>query len=1262
MRNKHIIRKIVLICILLNTIVPIRILDPDIDYMNTDTNYIVSSYFNAKANNEDNITINLISPKNNSIHNGDTTIHIEFFDENKSSIQPITELYKWDNAPNFESILRPLPMEDGIHHLYVEVEDEGGTWFNSHFVFYSDNVPPSITLNSPENGTHVISGEDIIHWQSSYPSGSLSSVISKDINNDLSPDVLVGGSVRRVYAFDGLTGTNEWQTIEFPSQINDMEIVDDSKFIIGLTGGEVYLLSNNLGSILASNSSETSSVLSIITDNTTQNIIVEHGNSLRVFNYSLSSIWETNLSLTDTLEFISLADVNFDSINDIVTINQSSFVRIYNQSNGNQLYNYTLPINIENIFTDNDWLYVSFSNGYVRRCNITTGVLDWGTEIEPGQIIWKIVLSDNDLICSSGSGKIFRLNTLGSLLYTKPISTSYIKEFTIFDFDKDAEKEIVSFDGTGVISNTHMKSGNNFWNNSLEKSFTDLVINDISNDTFMDMILVSNDGSIFAIDPRGYIPKLLPAWTNISFTFNDTITGNKTFWEKYSWDGNANTSSLSGIPPSSGIHTLDVWISDNASNVAHRQYQFFSVINLRLNSPTNNSFQQGNTPINITLSETPLQQIYTWDGGSPLGTPLPTPNSETNHTLEIFLKDQSQNVRTFTLIYTTDNTPLSSITLASPTNDSVVEGGEVPIIKFSESPHVELYSWNGNDNTSELIEIPSDSDTHVLTVFVADAALNWKTARYVFHTKIQIELTSHMNNSIINPNVFLNFSFGEIPDVCQYEIDSSGVLTIDTSTNNTLIQMPSTSMTHILMIRVNDSINGRWNQEAYVFRTIIILNLTSHENGSFAETGDPLNILFSDPPITKLFSWDGLRNSSRLPIVPAPDGLHYLDVYVGNIEGDFWHYHYEFNVDTDLIDILLISPINNTRINSWANISFSFSEDPVITLYTWDNGTPTTEYTNPPAIDGVHTLNVTVLDDASNVNSILFLWIIDDTLINISLTLTNNNSIVYSGEYLNISFNEDPLISWYSWDSNSYSPNPVPVPWGNRTRSLNVTVFDGLNWNTQIFNLTIIDVPPTITVDDPDRRYQSNTQIPVDINENYSESWHRWDNGSKINGLNILSPADDGSYILTIHVIDLGGSYSEIDIGILVDNTAISILTIDPKNNSHVKGGELVNITFSETPFSVSYKWNDEPRAENLSAIPLIKGETIKLNIKAYDEAGNLLEVNIFYRIPTEAEQQSPLIIAGGIGLFAVSVVTIIFRGRISGFLKKHIRLPKRAD
>lgn len=1228
--------------------------------------------------NSDEITINLISPLNGSIVNGDTEIHLNFTDSNNTLVSPVTELYRWDKAANFESILRPLPMEDGSHTLEVEVESESGIWTYANYLFISDNEEPNIILNSPDNITFAKGGDDIVYWLSGYPDGSLSSIDIIDITSDGIPDTIVGSGNGRIYTVDGRLGDPIYTTIQYPSPVSEIKIYNNSKCLIGLSNGNIRSLNASTGQTLWSNNTFTSSpVISISDDSFTDTLYVLVSHGLYAFNYSGYNIWsynntKNNESVLMNEEFSIYEDVIGDSTQEIITINQSSFVMVINSTNGELIYNFTISGDFEDSFIRDDYIYLSTTYGYVHKYNMTSASLNWSTNVETGQNIYQVKFTDNGIMCSTGNGLIALLNEKnGSIIWSSTVSSSYIKNIVIDDFDEDLLNEVLITDGDLYIKNIDVKSGILNWDYQVGGIPSGILPYDFNNDTHTDLVLITTNGEIIVVDPRGYIPYSVPSWTNVSISFTDAISGNVTVWEKYSWDGGQNQSTVGVIPTPSGMHTLDVWVSDNASNIAHARYQFYAIIGLKLNSPQNNSYQQSGTPINITLSETPLEKLFKWDSGSFQSSLSDLPAGEFIHDLYVKLKDQSNNYRNFRYVFYTDDTEISSITLLSPQNDSIVEGNETIDIQFSEIPFIEYYSWDGSENITDLSTIPVSSDTHILDIYAADSALNWKYARFVFHTKILISLISHENNTIIVPFISINFTFGEKPDVYGYQINEMPFQSFNDHNKSVNVTLPSVSQTYRITLRVNDSLNGRWNNETYVFIIKILVNITSHSNSGFVGTGDTIEIYYSDTPVTKLFSWDEKKNSSRTPTVPSPDGPHYLDIYVGNIEGHFWHYHYDFNVDTDLIDILLISPVNNTKIHSWENITIDFSETPYISQYRWDNNSATTNITNPPNIDGGHVLNVTVFDEASNINSKEFYWIIDDTPINITLLNYNSSSNIFTGEYLNISFNnETPEIEWYCWDNEAYSPTLPPNPYSNGTHTLNITVSDGLNWAIKIFSFNVTDIPPSFLIEDINKPYMSNVIININVTEELVESWHRWDNNSKINNLYVVTPnLNDGDHILQIFGRDLGGSSKTIKYSIEIDNTPIKILNVNPTNGSYVNGGENITIEYDETPHEIIYSWNGESKTNYITPIPSIIGEDLILNIVAYDEAGNLLIVNLEYYIATEEEKFAERVLPLGVAFVFTSAVvgSIVFikRDFFSPYWEKFItkiKPPKRIE
>lgn len=169
-----------------------------------------------------------------------------------------------------------------------------------------------------------------------------------------------------------------------------------------------------------------------------------------------------------------------------------------------------------------------------------------------------------------------------------------------------------------------------------------------------------------------------------------------------------------------------------------------------------------------------------------------------------------------------------------------------------------------------------------------------------------------------------------------------------------------------------------------------------------------------------------------------------------------------------------------------------------------------------------------------------------------------------------------------------------------------------------------------------------------------------------MSGLEVVTPSNQGNHSLMLYTKDLGGSYTYLTVQIYVDNTPPQIISISPANNSHVKGGENVSVTFSDTPFSVTYSWDGSGRVKNLTAIPTDYGDH-SLSIRAYDEAGNLLDVTVHYKILTNEEKITPYVGIVVIASVIVGTGAIIKRktiklrlGNLKGKLSEKIQSPKR--
>jgi hypothetical protein len=155
-------------------------------------------------------SISLNSPSNSTIQQGSTVVDLSVTGD------VVEVLYSWDDDSN-STLTDPydviLPIADGWHDLYVYARDSVYNWDVKHYRFQTDDTPPLISLNSPNNETTQESGTTIDLLISGSPAevlynwdGSLNSSLADPY--DISLPVGEGWHDLYVYARDAADNWN----------------------------------------------------------------------------------------------------------------------------------------------------------------------------------------------------------------------------------------------------------------------------------------------------------------------------------------------------------------------------------------------------------------------------------------------------------------------------------------------------------------------------------------------------------------------------------------------------------------------------------------------------------------------------------------------------------------------------------------------------------------------------------------------------------------------------------------------------------------------------------------------------------------------------------------------------------------------------------------------------------------------------------------------------------------------------------------------
>ena len=280
----------------------------------------------------------------------------------------------------------------------------------------------------------------------------------------------------------------------------------------------------------------------------------------------------------------------------------------------------------------------------------------------------------------------------------------------------------------------------------------------------------------------------------------------------------------------------------------------------------------------------------------------------------------------------------------------------------------------------------------------------------------RINLISPLNNSIIQPGEILDFDIydGNL-DVVNYSIDAdpydSLVTPFDISTTGWL------DGKHILSIRASDIYNNI-AEKSFNFTIdskMPEISLNSPENNSLILSGTTIDVSIIDSHLSHVnYSVNqeatiSISEPFNISTFNWDDGEYTIQIIAMDMAGNANSTWYSFVIDTTNPAIHLNAPTNNSIItqgivldfhiddNNLAQVNYSINQGVVIE-FTHPFNISTTEWS-----DGEYEIEINAMDIIGNINSSIFLFTIDSTKPVIQLNSPDNNSVIPSGVFLNIS-------------------------------------------------------------------------------------------------------------------------------------------------------------------------------------------------------------------------------------------------------------------
>ncbi|MBD3155866.1 MAG: DUF853 family protein [Candidatus Aenigmarchaeota archaeon] len=246
---------------------------------------------------------------------------------------------------------------------------------------------------------------------------------------------------------------------------------------------------------------------------TKNDIVVGSGGEPHVtlYNPSLTKLWDFNTSTSNTINDVSIGNVNLSSDYDEVAIATNDDNKIYLlNSSGQELWNYDIgsPVNavsIGNLTSDpGEEIVIGGNDNKITALNVS-GQLKWNYDID--ETVYSLDIgelnttySGNEIVVGAGSS-VYIISSSGNPIRNITISNT-VRAVKIGDITADTGNEIAIGTSNGTVF-VFTQLGSFKWNYYIGDTIYSISIGDSTSDTGNEIAIGSGDDKIYQLDSNG---------------------------------------------------------------------------------------------------------------------------------------------------------------------------------------------------------------------------------------------------------------------------------------------------------------------------------------------------------------------------------------------------------------------------------------------------------------------------------------------------------------------------------------------------------------------------------------------------------------------------------------------------------------------------------------------------------------------------------------------------------------------------------------